>query len=31
MLFMLIVKASRNSEGENLPSPELMDAMDQYN
>ena len=31
MLFMLIVKASKNSEAGNLPSPELMDAMDKYN
>ena len=31
LLFMLIVKASKNSEAGNLPSPELMDAMDQYN
>lgn len=31
MLFMLIVKASKNSEAGNLPSPELMEAMDQYN
>lgn len=31
MLFMLIVKASSNSEGANLPSPELMVAMDKYN
>ncbi|WHX41126.1 YciI family protein [Mesobacillus sp. AQ2] len=31
MLFMLIVKASKNSEGGNLPSPELMEAMDKYN
>ena len=31
MLFMLIVKASQNSEGANLPDPELMEAMDKYN
>ena len=31
MLFMLIVKASRNSEAGNLPSKELMDAMTKYN
>lgn len=31
MLFMLIVKASKNSEGGNLPSPELMEAMTKYN
>ncbi len=31
MLFMLIVKASKNSEGRNLPSPELMEAMTEYN
>lgn len=31
MLFMLIVKASKNSEAGNLPSPELMKAMDKYN
>ena len=31
MLFMLIVKASKNSEAGNLPSPELMDAMTKYN
>lgn len=31
MMFMLIVKASKNSEGGNLPSPELMEAMDKYN
>ncbi|MGD6855895.1 YciI family protein [Bacillus infantis] len=31
MLFMLIVKASKNSEGRNLPSPELMEAMTKYN
>lgn len=31
MLFMLIVKASKNSEGANLPSPELMEAMTKYN
>ena len=28
---MLIVKASKNSEASNLPSPELMEAMDKYN
>ena len=31
MLFMLIVKASKNSEAGNLPSQELMDAMTKYN
>ncbi len=31
MLFMLIVKASRNSEGGNLPSPELNEAMSNFN
>ncbi len=31
MLFMLIVKASKNSEAGHLPSQELMDAMDQFN
>jgi hypothetical protein len=31
MLFMLIVKASKNSEAGNLPSAELMEAMDKYN
>lgn len=31
MLFMLIVKASSNSEAGLLPSPELRAAMDQYN
>ncbi|OIU71756.1 YciI family protein [Rossellomorea aquimaris] len=31
MLFMLIVKASKNSEAGNHPSPELMDAMTKYN
>ena len=31
MLFMLIVKASKNSEAGQLPSPELIDAMDKYN
>ncbi len=31
MLFMLIVKASKNSEEGNLPSPELMEAMNKYN
>ncbi len=31
MLFMLIVKASRNSEGANLPNPELREAMTKYN
>jgi len=31
MLFMLIVKASNNSEQGNLPSDELMEAMSKYN
>ena len=31
LLFMLIVKASENSETGNLPNPELMEAMDIYN
>ncbi|WP_127584607.1 YciI family protein [Paenibacillus koleovorans] len=31
MLFMLIVKASNNSEGTNLPNPELREAMSKYN
>ncbi|UOE57739.1 YciI family protein [Bacillus sp. CMF12] len=31
MLFMLIVKASKNSEAGQLPSPELMEAMTKYN
>ena len=31
MLFMLIVKASKNSEGANLPNPKLMDQMTQFN
>ncbi len=31
MLFMLLVKASKNSEAGNLPSQELMQQMDQYN
>ncbi|WP_078544861.1 YciI family protein [Litchfieldia alkalitelluris] len=31
MLFMIIVKASKNSEAGNLPSPELMEAMTKYN
>lgn len=31
MLFMLIVKASKNSEAGLLPSPELMDAMTKFN
>jgi hypothetical protein len=31
MLFMLIVKASKNSEAGNLPSEELMEAMTKYN
>ncbi len=31
MLFMLIVKASNNSEGANLPNPELREAMTKYN
>ena len=31
MLFMIMVKASRNSEAGNLPSPELREAMTKYN
>ena len=31
MLFMLIIKASKNSEDGNLPSSELMEAMDKFN
>ena len=31
LLFMLIVKASKNSEAGNLPSSGLMEAMDKYN
>lgn len=31
MLFMLIVKASKNSERGNLPSAALMEAMGRYN
>ncbi len=31
MLFMLIVKSSKNSEDGNLPSPELMEDMTRYN
>lgn len=31
MLFMIIVKASKNSEAGNLPSLELREAMTQYN
>lgn len=31
MLFMMIVKASSNSEGINLPMPHLEALMDQYN
>ncbi len=31
MLFMMIVKASTNSEAGILPSPELMEAMSKYN
>ena len=31
MLFMMIVKASKNSEGGNLPNPELIEAMTKYN
>ena len=31
MRFMLIVKASRNSEGANRPHPELEEAMSRYN
>lgn len=31
MLFMMIVKASKNSEGANLPNLALRQAMDEYN
>ena len=31
MLFMLVVKASHNSEAGNLPSAELIEAMTKYN
>lgn len=31
MLFMLIVKASQNSENEAKPRPDLEEAMDRYN
>jgi hypothetical protein len=31
MLYMLLVKASQNSEGNNLPNPSLMKLMDDYN
>ena len=31
MLFMLIVKSSKNSEVGNLPSSDLMEAMDKFN
>lgn len=31
MLFMMIIKASKNSESANLPNKALMLAMDQYN
>jgi hypothetical protein len=31
MLFMMLVKASENSEAGNLPCPELMEAMKKYN
>ena len=31
MLFMILVKASKNSESGNLPSPELREAMTKYN
>lgn len=31
MMFMMIVKASKNSEAGNLPSQELMEAMTKYN
>jgi hypothetical protein len=31
MLFMILVKASRNSEGANLPNKALMKQMDDYN
>ena len=30
MLFMIIVKASKNSEAGDLPSPELREAMSKY-
>lgn len=31
MLFMLIVKASKNSKAGNLPSPELIEVVTKYN
>jgi hypothetical protein len=31
MLFMLVVKASKNSEGDNHSRPDLEEAMDKYN
>lgn len=31
MLFIMIVKASKNSEAGNLPSPDLIEAMTKYN
>ena len=31
MLFMIIVKASKNLEDGDLPSPELREAMSKYN
>lgn len=31
MLFMLLIKASRNSEGANLPNRALMKKMDEFN
>ncbi|WP_299739000.1 YciI family protein [uncultured Rossellomorea sp.] len=31
MLFMMIVKASKNSEAGNLPNPELIESMTKYN
>ena len=31
MLFMLLVKSSRNAEGKRLPNPHLMKLMDDYN
>jgi len=31
LLFMMIVKASKNSEGENIPQPNLETLMDLYN
>lgn len=31
MLFMMIVKATKNSEAGKLPSPELIEAMTKYN